>query len=354
VVGKLDGGSWSLPTVNDRQATSITASGMASFSSFAVGEPGSDLAISGSGQPDPIVAGTTLTYVLSVSNSGPADAAAVTVTATFAPELGSATYCTGTGCDPALGAAWVTPVMLGDMTPGSSVELRAIATAFADVPDGSAITSGFTVESTSYDPVSGNDATTITTNVTALADLTISKAGPSSSVAGDPAGVDYVVVIANEGPSDQVGGVAIVDELPPGTTFDAARSDGSCAANGQTVTCTIPSTIAAGDGRVVHIRALVMTSAAGTLLRNSASVSSGGTLDPDPDNNISGEVATRVLAAPPVSASPSPTPRDLPDTRAVGDLSPMSLGLATVALLLVLFLAALMTVALRTGRRSAH
>src|SRR5205823_129447 len=53
------------------------------------------------------------------------------------------------------------------------------------------------------DANSANDTSnTVDTTVQASADLAITKAGPATAVAGNPAGFDYVLTITNNGPSD--------------------------------------------------------------------------------------------------------------------------------------------------------
>ncbi|HYN63421.1 MAG TPA: DUF11 domain-containing protein, partial [Candidatus Limnocylindrales bacterium] len=348
IVSKLDGGAWSIPAVTDRQPTSITVAGMASFSSFAVGMPGADLAIAGSAQPDPVVAGMPLTYTLVVSNAGPADAVGVSVSATLAPELNAGTYCIGAGCDSTAGVAWTTPIALGDLPSGSAIELRLVATVHSDTPAGAVLTSDFVATATTYDPFSSNDSASVLTDVDALADLAVTKDGPESAVAGGP-GVDYVIEVTNEGPSDQVGGIIIRDSLPSGESFVPGKSDGSCTASGQIVTCTLPSGIPAGSSRTVNLHAALELSAAGSVLGNTATVFSDGTADPNSNNDVSNTVVTSVVQAPLNSVSPSPG--DLPDTRVSDRLWPMTTALGIAAFALLLLLAALMAVAVVSNRR---
>ncbi|MEX0709901.1 MAG: hypothetical protein WD116_01710, partial [Chloroflexota bacterium] len=158
-------------------------------------------------------------------------------------------------------------------------------------------------------PTSGaNTATTITASgLTSLsqfavgepeADLTISKAGPASATAGVLAGFDYTLVVHNVGPGDNVGGFTVTDTLPAGVTFRALGSDGRCAAIGQVVTCTnaVGLIVDADDTFVIHVT-LSSTVGAGTVLANSATVTSTATGDPDGSNDGSAVVSTVVTTS---------------------------------------------------------
>ncbi|HLE58275.1 MAG TPA: hypothetical protein VJA85_01370 [Candidatus Limnocylindria bacterium] len=152
----------------------------------------------------------------------------------------------------------------------------------------------------------GNTATTITASGMSsfsefavgepAADLTVSKDGPASAIAGDPAGIDYVLTVHNGGLADNSGGFTISDALPAGLTFQPLGSDDRCAAVGQDVTCVnaIGLAIGAADAFVLHAT-LDSTVDAGTILSNAAVVTSAGTNDPDSTNNSSATVTTTVL-----------------------------------------------------------
>jgi hypothetical protein len=80
----------------------------------------------------------------------------------------------------------------------------------------------------------------------------------------------------------------------------------------------------------VDVRVTVDTSAVGSILRNSASVRSIGTLDPDAANDVAARVSTRVFSG------------SLPDTHAVERFAPLTRALSAAAALLVLLLASLL------------
>jgi uncharacterized repeat protein (TIGR01451 family) len=155
-------------------------------------------------------------------------------------------------------------------------------------------------------PASGGNTATSTTafGLTSLgefaigeaaADLTITKAGPAFATAGDPAGFDYTLTVHNAGPADNVTGFAVSDTLTATLTFQSLGSDVRCVAAGQVVTCTNLAGLASGvdDSFIVHVT-LLATVDAGTLLSNTATVVTSGTIDPDPSNDASTLVITVV------------------------------------------------------------
>ena len=155
-------------------------------------------------------------------------------------------------------------------------------------------------------PTSGaNTATTITAlGLTSLsefavgqgeADLLVSKDGPVSAIAGDPAGFDYTITVHNAGAADNVSGFTVSDALAAGLTFHMLGSDSRCLAVGQQVTCTNATglTTGADDAFVIHVT-LAPTVDSGTALANTAVVTSTGTGDPNGANNTSAAIVTTV------------------------------------------------------------
>ena len=70
--------------------------------------------------------------------------------------------------------------------------------------------------STTADPNAANNSSSVTTGVTASADLAITKTGPATVVAGSS--VAYSLTVTNNGPSDAAN-LTVTDTLPAGVTF---------------------------------------------------------------------------------------------------------------------------------------
>src|SRR6185436_9751161 len=106
-----------------------------------------------------------------------------------------------------------------------------------------------TITTDTDDPHLANNTSATTTNVDTEADLSISKSGPATATAGDPAGFDYTLSVHNSGPSDNTGGYQVSDTLPTGLTFQPGASSTECSAAGQLVTCSEFTGLAAGANK---------------------------------------------------------------------------------------------------------
>ena len=295
--------------------------------------PTADLAITKIASPDPALAGAPLVYTLTITNGGPADADSVSLVDVVPIELTGATYCTGSGCDPTGAAAWSSPLDLGTLAAGATVIVRLGASVPADTIDGTTIVNTATVSSATTEIDPSDDSATISTTVSTTADLAITVTGPATTTAGDPAGLDYGLSIGNSGAADNVGGFTVTDRLPDGLTFQPTGSDPACSASGQDVTCIHIAGLPVGESASYVVHAfLVRTALVGSVLSNSASVASDGTIDPDPSNDTSVALVTTVTAAIPVPPAP--------DT-AIGSITrTIDAGLVGIAAILVLVVGA--------------
>jgi uncharacterized repeat protein (TIGR01451 family) len=136
--------------------------------------PGADLSVTSSDSPDPVVAGGTLTYALTVSNAGPDAAASVVLTeatpagTTFASLMVPAGWSCTTPAVGATGTVTCTILSLAAAT-GASFSLAVRVDPGTAV--GTTITSSATVASSTPDPDSTDNAATTTSTVGAALDL---------------------------------------------------------------------------------------------------------------------------------------------------------------------------------------
>ena len=238
------------------------------------------------------IAGEIVTYTSTITNNGPSDAQSVTFTDPLDPSLTNALYCLGTGCTP--GTAWTGSVGLGTIAAGETKVVVISATIDPGTPKDTEISNTSTAQSsTTTDPNAANNSSTADITVDTRADLSVSKAAPSTAIAGDPAGYDYTLTVHNAGPSNNSGGFHVSDTLPSGLTFDGGSA--ACSASGQDVTCSNTTGVAAGADKVftVHVKA-DSTLNSGTVLENNASVTSDGTGDPASGNNGSNTTSTTI------------------------------------------------------------
>jgi uncharacterized repeat protein (TIGR01451 family) len=272
-----------------------------------------DLSVSNIDSPDPVTAGTNLTYTLTVANAGPSNAASASLTDTLpaGTTFVSLSAPGGWSCTtPAVGGTGTISCSIGTLATGNAVFTLTV-NVDAGVASGTVIPNSATVASSTSDPNAGNDSATATTTVAASADLSVSNVdSPDPVTAGT--NLVYTITVANAGPSNAAS-ASLSDTLPAGTTFVSlsAPAGWSCttpAVGGSgTISCSI-GTLATGNAvftLTVNVGAGVST---GTVLSNTATVSSA-TADPNSGNDSA--TATTTVAT--GSADLSVTKVDTPD-----------------------------------------
>ncbi len=256
--------------------------------------------------PDPLRVGTDLTYVGTIINQGPSNAANGTINITL--PVGVAFL----SAAPSAGSCGTTPGAGTITTPGNqtvSCNLGSIAlldgqqtvtilvrpTLAVGGPFPVTITADSVVDTTTEESDEGNNTASTTTEVTNPShDLLINKTDSPDPVAvGD--NVTYTVRATNNGPSYATA-VQVVDTLPSTRLFfvSATPSAGSCSPPvGNVLTCDVGD-IPTGANRTISV---VMTGILKGVDVNSASVSSAETradptFDPLPSNNSVSEDTT--------------------------------------------------------------
>ena len=178
--------------------------------------PGTDLSITKTDSPDPVVAGGFLTYTLNVVNNGTATAQNVVITDPIpAGTTGGFAlfYPAGTNCGYNAGVTVVT-CTIPSMAAGTSQEISLVVQVNPNVPNGTVISNTATVASDTPETNAANDSSTTTTTVNAQADLTLTKTdSPDPVVAGQ--NLTYTVTLNNNGPSDAQN-VALADPFRRG------------------------------------------------------------------------------------------------------------------------------------------
>ena len=281
-------------STSDPNATNNTANGSMTVSSNA------DLAVTKSGPPT-VTAGTSITYTLTVTNNGPADAQSVTLSdatpvgTTFVSntQTGGPTFT----CTP--GAV---NCSIATLTAGASATFTVVFNVASSVTNGTVISNTALVTSVTGDAAAGNNTATQMTTVDTSADDAVTKSAPASVVAGN--NMTYTLTVTNNGPSDAQS-VSLNDSLPPGTTFVSNTQTGgpAFACTPGAVNCTIAA-LAAGQTATFNVTVNVNAALAnGTMLSNTAVVSSA-TADGTPGNNSS-TAATTVGATADVSVTKS-------------------------------------------------
>ena len=174
--------------------------------------PAADVSITKTG-PATAAPGSTLTYSLTVSNAGPSDATAVSVTdtlpagVTFVSATGTGWGCSSTGN---VSVTCTRPTIVAGAT------APVVTVAVAAPMHAATLLDTATAANAVLDPDLGNNTATATTTVGAVADVSLVKTGPASVTVGGQ--VAYHLTVHNAGP-DAAADLSVVDALPAGVTL---------------------------------------------------------------------------------------------------------------------------------------
>ena len=168
-----------------------------------------DLSVVKTGVPSPVAAGQTLTYIITVTNSGPSPAQDVEITDVLSADLLNAEYST----DQISWLAWNGGHMVGILEAGAVYTLYLRASVSPDAVPGT-LSNTVNVASQTPDPDPGNNEYTEVITLEGTADLSVTKtAYPDTAISGEK--LAYTILVTNKGPSDAVN-IVISDMLPPG------------------------------------------------------------------------------------------------------------------------------------------
>ena len=255
---------------------------------------GADLSITKGDNPDPVLAGQSLTYTVDVRNAGPKTAGAVTVTDVLPAGVtfqSSSPDCTN--------AAGTLTCALGSLLAGQATTLAiqvGIPAGFLGSDASRVITNTASVAAANqFDPVPGNNTATQTTTVQARADLAVTKVCKPDEPASAGAEGFCDIHVDNLGPSNATG-VVLTDVLTSATPFSVTgvtvTPSGTCApttagpSTSITITCTLGSEPSGG-------RTTVRVSVTATDVAQINDVASVSSATPDPssaNNTASGRV----------------------------------------------------------------
>ena len=240
----------------------------------------SDVAVTKAGAAS-VVASSNIVYTITALNSGPSTATNLIVSdtlpvgATFQSASGSYTLTNGV-------VTWAAFNLASNGVANFTITLTA--------PASGTLTNIASGTSSTPDPEpSNNDGSStnsrITTIVTALSDVRLSKSAQASVNAG--ANFSYTLIASNAGPST-ASSLSVTDSLPAGVTFVSANGGG--ALNGNQVIWANLGNLAAGAS--TNLTLTVTAPASGTLSNTAVVVTP--TSDPNPTNNTAGPVVTTV------------------------------------------------------------
>jgi uncharacterized repeat protein (TIGR01451 family) len=280
-------------TVNSSQTADLSATATASSSTTdpvpgnnaatatTVVQVQADLSITLTDAPDPVIAGTQLTYTATVSNAGPSDATAVVVNL---PTPAGTSFVSGTVSGGGSCAAGISCTINGSMVPGSSRTLTITVLVAASVLEGTVINATATVTAGSPDPNGGNNSASTTTSVITRADLAVSLTSSVPQVLINVP-VTFTAVSSNNGPSDAQN-VSVTVTLTPDFRYSGHTATGaSCTTpqigNTGAIVCTWAGATAPGATRTLTV--VAYSNVEGNTAVNANTTST--TTDPVPGNN---------------------------------------------------------------------
>ena len=265
--------------------------------------PDTDFRMSLTAGPNPVNAGSNLTWTMTALNAGPSNAgdAIVALPLPAQTTFVSVSAPAGWNCTtPSVGAnGTVSCSLTTSMSPATSAIFTIVSRVLSSTPAGTSIAATATVFSTT-DRVPANDSASASVQSAVLFDLSIAKTrAPSSVFPGLP--LQYTVVVTDNGPSD-ASNITMTDVLPAPLRFASLSAPGgwSCltpavGANG-TVSCSIPSMSAGGVATFTLNVTIAPATTAGTPINNTATVASSPT---DSNNANNSATASAVIATPP-------------------------------------------------------
>ncbi len=264
-----------------------------------------DLSVTNSASPNPVTAGSNITYTQSVTNGGPATAAAPVITEAL-PANTTAVSLTG----PAGWTCVLATLKCTDsttMASGTTANFSFVVTVNSGVAAGTTITQTDSVSSTTGDPNSANNSAVATDQVGNTADVSVTNtSSPVPVQAGN--NITYTQVVSNAGPSGATS-VTLTETLPANTTGVSLTGPAGWTCTLATLTCVDPTFAPGSPATITYVVKVNAGTASGTAINETASVSST-TGDSNTANNTaaaSDVVATATQADMVVTNAASPS-----------------------------------------------
>jgi uncharacterized repeat protein (TIGR01451 family) len=258
-----------------------------------------DLAVSKTDSPDPVGAGSNLTYTVTVTNIGPNTATSVMLADTLPT---SVTFVSASsGCSELEG---VVTCDLGTLNSHTKTNVTIVVTTTTS----GSITNIAEVSSAVLDLVTNNNTAVAVTTVNPNTDLAVSKTDSPDPV-GVGSNLTYTVTVTNIGP-DIATGVVLVDTLPQNVDFVSASS--GCGNIAGVIICNLGTL---NSGAKTNVTIVVTPLAAGSIT-NAAQVSSAG---PDLVTNNNTTVAVTTVNPAPQNADLVVRKRASPQLIGVGN-----------------------------------
>jgi uncharacterized repeat protein (TIGR01451 family) len=246
----------------------------------------SELSIQKMADKTEVIAGQdSILYTILVTNDGPSDAENVVITDTLPAGITLASSGTSAECDQYDEQTNILSCTIPTLSSGETAEITINVNVNSNAVGTLKNTASVISNSTEINP-NDNSASSDPIEVLQLADVTITKSGPETTVAGRI--ITYNFTVSNIGPSDAEE-VLVSDELPQGLTLIPSTelpslTDPMCQDQAGTVECQF-GTVGAGQTLTKSIQVKIALTATGNI-ENSAGVTTI-TEESDSDNNLS-------------------------------------------------------------------
>ena len=263
-----------------------------------------NLSVTKSDSPDPVAAGSNITYTIAVANGGqdPATSPALSDSTPANTTFVSVSATGGWTCPttPVLGGTGAVTCSGPTLASGSSITITLVVNVNPGTPGGTIISNTATASSPD-DPSAGNNSDTETTTVAGVgADLRITKSDSPDPVSTG-GNITYSIGVSNSGPSGATS-LVLSDVVPPNTTFvSLTQAAGwSCSkptvgATG-TVSCTIASLAAGASASFTLVVKVTAGTPNTTVITNTTTITATST-DPSTANNTATATTTVGTAA---------------------------------------------------------
>ena len=269
-----------------------------------------DLAITKTDGVTTAVPGTTTTYTIVVSNTGPSDAIGARVTDTFSAAITSASWscvAAGGGSCTASGTGNISDTV--NVPVGATLTYTVVASISVSATGTLTNTATVTAPAGATDTNPGNNSATDSDTLTAVApvaDLAITKTDGVTSVNAGGATI-YTVVVSNAGPSSANGAVftdpAVANLNATGVTCGSASGGAACPTVPNTTVALMQgagiviATLPSGGSVTFTVNATVASGATGTIANTANIAAPAGVTDPNPGNNSATDTDTVVVIA---------------------------------------------------------
>lgn len=222
-----------------------------------------EMTVTNVASPNPVAAGSNITYTQTATNVGAVAATNPTLTETTPPNttFQSISAPTGTTCTtPPVGGTGTITCTAPSAPAGTSGTVTVIVQVAAGTASGTVISDTATVNATNQGLGSNSAVATDVVSSAAQVDLTLATVGtPLTVFAGN--NINYTETVTNGGPSAATG-VSLTESIPNTTVVSASAPAGwTCTTTVTTVTCTDPSL---ASGASVNIPVVVSVAASDT------------------------------------------------------------------------------------------